>query len=93
MGVEYAKSNLKTSLSQIWVICQLLPFVSVGQYQSMLFHFYNYSYSATNDTGEAQLISDLLDGYDVRVRPPTTDQGPVMVTVHLSLYSILGVVR
>ena len=31
MEVEYAKSNLKTSLSQIWVICQLLPFVRVGQ--------------------------------------------------------------
>ena len=29
MEVEYAKSNLKTSLSQIWVICQLLPFVRV----------------------------------------------------------------
>ena len=29
--VEYAKSNLKTSLSQILVICQLLPFVKVGQ--------------------------------------------------------------
>ena len=29
MEVEYAKSNLKTS--QIWVICQLLPFVRVGQ--------------------------------------------------------------
>ena len=24
-------SNLKTSLSQIWVICHLLPFVRVGQ--------------------------------------------------------------
>ena len=31
--VEYAKSNLKTSLSQIWLICQLLPFVRVGQYK------------------------------------------------------------
>ena len=31
MELEYAKSNLKTSLSQIWVICQLLPFVRVGQ--------------------------------------------------------------
>ena len=31
MEVEYAKSNLKTSLSQILVICELLPFVSVGQ--------------------------------------------------------------
>ena len=31
MQVEYAKSNLKTALSQIWVICQLLPFVGVGQ--------------------------------------------------------------
>ena len=31
MEVEHAKSNLKTSLSQIWVICQLLPFVRVGQ--------------------------------------------------------------
>ena len=29
--VEYAKSNLNTSPSQIWVICQLLPFVRVGQ--------------------------------------------------------------
>ena len=26
MEVEYAKANLKTSLYQIWVICQLLPF-------------------------------------------------------------------
>ena len=31
MEVEYAKSNLKPSLSQIYVICQLLPFVRVGQ--------------------------------------------------------------
>ena len=31
MEAEYAKSNLQTSLSQIWVICQLLPFVRVGQ--------------------------------------------------------------
>ena len=29
LEVEYAKSNLKTSLSQI---CDLLPFVRVGQY-------------------------------------------------------------
>ena len=34
--VEYAKSNLKTSLSQILVICQLLPFVRVGQIYSIL---------------------------------------------------------
>ena len=27
------KSNLKTSISQIWVICHLLPFVRVGQYK------------------------------------------------------------
>ena len=32
MEVEHAKSNLKTSLSQIWVIYQLLPFVRVGQH-------------------------------------------------------------
>ena len=31
MEVECAKSNLKTSFSQFWVICQLLPFVRVGQ--------------------------------------------------------------
>ena len=30
MEVEYGKSNLKISLSQIWVICQLLPSVIVG---------------------------------------------------------------
>ena len=30
--INYAKSNLKTSLSQILAICQLLPFVRVGQY-------------------------------------------------------------
>ena len=30
MEVEYAESNLKTSLSQIWVICQLLLFVRIG---------------------------------------------------------------
>ena len=29
--VDYAKSNLKPSLSQIFVICHLLPFVRVGQ--------------------------------------------------------------
>ena len=28
--VEHAKSNLKTSLSQIWEICHLLPFVMEG---------------------------------------------------------------
>ena len=32
LEVEHAKSNLKTSISQIWVICHLLPFVRVGQY-------------------------------------------------------------
>ena len=31
MEVEYAKSNLQTSLSQIWMICQMLPFVRVGK--------------------------------------------------------------
>ena len=31
MEVEYTKSNLKASLSQIWVTWQLLPFVRVGQ--------------------------------------------------------------
>ena len=31
LKVEHATSNLKTSLSQIWVICHLLPFVRVGQ--------------------------------------------------------------
>ena len=36
MGVEYAKSSLKTSLSQIWVICQLLPFVRVGQNRPLI---------------------------------------------------------
>ena len=34
MEVDYAKSNLKTSLSPIWMICQLLPFVRVGQWWS-----------------------------------------------------------
>ena len=32
LEVEHAKSNLKPSLSQILVICHLLPFVRVGQY-------------------------------------------------------------
>ena len=32
MEEEYAKFNLKTSLSLIWVICELYPFVRVGQY-------------------------------------------------------------
>ena len=32
LEIEHAKSSLKTSLSQIWVICQLLPFVRVGKY-------------------------------------------------------------
>ena len=36
MGVEYAKSSLKTSLSQIWVICRLLPFVRVGQNRPLI---------------------------------------------------------
>ena len=31
LDVEHAKSNLKTSLSQIWMICDLLPFVRVRQ--------------------------------------------------------------
>ena len=30
LEVEYAKSNLKTSLFKIWVICDLLPFVRVN---------------------------------------------------------------
>ena len=29
LEAEQSKSNLETSLSQIWVICHLLPFVSV----------------------------------------------------------------
>ena len=37
LEVEHAKSNLKTSLSQIWVICHLLPFVRVGPYISLVF--------------------------------------------------------
>ena len=37
MEVKYANSNLKTSLSQIWVICQLLPFVRVGQHKFQIF--------------------------------------------------------
>ena len=32
LEVKHAKSNLKQLLSQIWVICHLLPFVRVGQY-------------------------------------------------------------
>ena len=32
LDAEHTKSNLKTSLLQIWVICHLLPFVRVGQY-------------------------------------------------------------
>ena len=47
MEVEYAKSNLKTSLSQIWVICQLLPFVRVGQYFVALLVTYMYSNAQT----------------------------------------------
>ncbi len=31
MEVEYAKSSKTKLLSQIWVICELLPFVMVGQ--------------------------------------------------------------
>ena len=31
VALEHAKSNLKTPISQIWVICNLLPFVRVGQ--------------------------------------------------------------
>ena len=31
LEIEHAKSNLKTPISQIWVICHLLPFVRVGQ--------------------------------------------------------------
>ena len=38
MEVEYAKSSLKTSLSQILVICELLPFVRVGQYSPTLWY-------------------------------------------------------
>ena len=39
MEVEHAKSNLETSLSQIWVIYHLLPFVRVGQHcQSLSKH-------------------------------------------------------
>ena len=31
LEVEHAKTNLKRSVSQIWVICHLLPFVRVRQ--------------------------------------------------------------
>ena len=43
LEAEYAKSNLKTSLSQIWVICHLLPFVRVGHnisHQNIKGHFH-----------------------------------------------------
>ena len=36
MEVEYAKSSKKKILSQIWVICELLPFVMLGQYTSFI---------------------------------------------------------
>ena len=36
LEVEHAKSNIKTSLSQILVICHLLPFVRVGQHSSTM---------------------------------------------------------
>ena len=35
--VEYAESIMKTLLSQIWVLCRLLPFVSVGQHTHVAF--------------------------------------------------------
>ena len=35
--VEYAESIMKTLISQIWVICRLLPFVSVGQHTHVAF--------------------------------------------------------
>ena len=37
MEEECAKSNLKTSLSLVWVICELLPFVRVGQTSMYVF--------------------------------------------------------
>ena len=38
MELDLAKSNLKTSLSQIWVICQLLPFVRIRQHSCWHLH-------------------------------------------------------
>ena len=46
MEEEYAKSNLNTSLSLIWVICQLLPFVRVGQYYALMFKLALYACTA-----------------------------------------------
>ena len=41
--VDYAKSNLKTSISQIWIICQLLPFVIVGQHWKLYVYYHDYA--------------------------------------------------
>ena len=38
LEVEHAKSNLKTSHSQIWVISHLPPFVRVGQNSTVVSH-------------------------------------------------------
>ena len=37
MEVKYAKSSKKKLISQMWVICELLPFVMVGQYSVKMY--------------------------------------------------------
>ena len=62
MEVEDAKSHLKTSLSQILVICQLLAFVTVGQHRPHNCHKIAMSHSISQKlsyvvfTGQASTI-------------------------------------
>ena len=51
LEVEYPKSNLKTPLSHILMICHLLPFVRVGQYMP-------YYHLAGDDASDEPTLSD-----------------------------------
>ena len=37
---EYSRQNMKTSITQIWMVCHLLPFAKVGQHSTHECVFY-----------------------------------------------------
>ena len=34
--VAYSRQNMKTSITQIWMVCHLLPFAKVGQHATSI---------------------------------------------------------
>ena len=64
LEVEHTKSNLTTSLSHIWVICHLLPFVRVGQYRDMCMCVYILSQRCQNVWMRSLLFKGATENYN-----------------------------